>query len=93
MTTIIFYEFLAAVDGSMSVQSRKILLFVDICATCLPYTSFLRNVKVAYFPPNCTSMLQPLNLGILKCFRLYYRNHLVQKAVYEDEFCKQYISL
>jgi len=27
---------------------------------------FLTNVKVAYYPPNATSMLQPLDLGIIK---------------------------
>jgi hypothetical protein len=52
MTTTIFTEFLRALDASMGVQGRNILLFVDNCAAHLQDMSFLRNVKVVYYPPN-----------------------------------------
>lgn len=29
----------------------------------------LKNITVFYFSPNCTSILQPLDLGIIKCFK------------------------
>jgi hypothetical protein len=80
MTTTIFTEFLRELDASMGVQSRNILLFVDNCATHPQDSSFPRNVKVVYYPPNCTSVLQPLDLGTIKCFKQLYRKHLVQKA-------------
>jgi hypothetical protein len=71
ITTTIFTEFLRALDASMGVQGRNILLFVDNCAAHPQDTLFLRNVKVVYYPPNCTSMLQPLDLGTIKCFKQF----------------------
>jgi hypothetical protein len=44
-------------------------------------TSFLRNVKVIRYRANCTSVLQPLDLGVIKCYKLLYRKRLVQTAV------------
>jgi hypothetical protein len=65
----------------MGAQNRNILLFVDNCAAHPEDTSFLRNVKVIQYPANCTSVLQPLDLGVLKCYKQLYRKHLVQTAV------------
>jgi hypothetical protein len=81
MTRIIFIKLLRALDASMGVQSRKILLFVDSCAAYLQDTSFAKKAKVAYYPPNCTSMLQYLYVDIIKCFKQYYRKRLAQNAV------------
>jgi hypothetical protein len=39
--------------------------FVDNCAPHSKDTSFLRNVKVVRYLVNCTSTLQPLDLGII----------------------------
>jgi hypothetical protein len=39
-------------------------------------------MEVAYGPPNCTSMLQPLDLGIIQCFKQFYKTYLVRKVVY-----------
>jgi hypothetical protein len=65
----------------MGVQNRNILLFVDNCAAHPKYTSFLRNVKVIRYLANCTSGLQPLDLGVIKCYKQLYRKRLVQTAV------------
>ena len=35
------------------------------------------NVKVFYLPANTTSVLQPLDQGIIRTFKLYYRKLLV----------------
>jgi len=56
-------------------------LFVDRCAAHTQDTPFLRNVQVVYNPPNLTRMLQPLDLGIVRCFKQLYWKHLTQKSV------------
>jgi hypothetical protein len=81
MTTDIFSSFLHSLDASMGVQNRNILLFVDNCAAHPKDTSFLRNVKDIRYPTNCTSVLQPLALGVIKCYKQLYRERLVQTAV------------
>lgn len=81
MTTDIFLDFLHGLDASMGAQGRKIILFLDNCAAHPRELSFLRNVKVIFYPPNCTSVLQPLDAGVIKCFKGYYRKQLVERAV------------
>jgi hypothetical protein len=39
-------------------------------------------MKVVYGTSNCTSMLQPLDLGIIQCFKQFYKEYLVRKVVY-----------
>jgi hypothetical protein len=81
MTSEIFTDFLRALDASFGALGRKILLFTDNCATHSSDTSSLRNVNVVSYPPNCTSIIQPLDLGVIKCFKQVYRKQLVQRAV------------
>jgi hypothetical protein len=81
MTSEIFRDFLHALQASFSALCRKILLFADNCVAHSAGTSSLKNVKVVFTPPNCTSITQPLDLGVIKCFKQVYRKQLVQKAV------------
>jgi hypothetical protein len=82
MTTNIFSSFLRSLDASMVAKNRNILLFVDNCAVHPKDTLFLRNVKVIRYLENCTSVLQPLDLGVIKCYKQLYKKHLMQTAVY-----------
>jgi hypothetical protein len=66
MTTESFCSFLHSLDMQMGVQKRQMILFVDNYAVHPKDTSFLRNVKVKQYPANCTSKLQPLDLGIIQ---------------------------
>jgi hypothetical protein len=52
VTQAIFTDYLRALDAKMSSHNRKILLFLDQCAAHPQDTSYLKNVKVVYFPPN-----------------------------------------
>lgn len=79
MTAKIFMEYLQAFDKNMKEQNRKVLLFLDN-APCHPEVD-LDNVKLIYLPPNTTSCTQPLDAGIIKIFKMKYRqilmNHLL----------------
>jgi hypothetical protein len=65
----------------MGLSNRKVLLFVDKCPVHPPDTTFLKNVKVVFLPANCTSRLQPFDLGVIHCLKAKYRKSLVQKAI------------
>jgi hypothetical protein len=52
-------------------------------------TPFLRNVTVVQYPANCTSALQPLDLGIIHSFKGYYRKRLVQASICRMESRKE----
>lgn len=81
MTANIFTEWLKKLDKDMKKRKRKILLFMDQSTAHPQDTDFLQNVKVVFFPPNCTSKLQPLDLGIIKNLKVHYRKRLVQHAL------------
>ncbi|XP_042911152.2 major centromere autoantigen B [Parasteatoda tepidariorum] len=67
----------------MKFQNPKIILFIDQCSAHPDLQ--LSNVRVEFFPANCTSKLQPCDLGIIRSFKVFYRKQLVRKAVAELE--------
>ena len=64
----------------MRMQDRKILLFIDNCSAH-PHLDF-SNIKLAFFPPNTTSKLQPMGAGIIQNFKLIYRKKLLRHALF-----------
>jgi hypothetical protein len=51
-------------DATASSQNRKILLFMDQCATNHQDSCYIKYVKVVFFPQNCT-IFQPPDQGII----------------------------
>lgn len=49
-------------------------------AACHPKLD-LSNIKLAWFPPNTTSVTQPMDQGIIYCVKLYYRRLLMQSLI------------
>ena len=45
------------------------------------------NIKVLFLPPNCTSKLQPLDLGIIQNFKLHYRKLLMRFVLAKIDQC------
>ena len=80
MTGEIWKEWLRSFDNKMQLQKRKVLLFVDNC----PAHSIVPNLKavtVHFLPPNTTAALQPMDQGVIKCFKSWYRKLLLGKMV------------
>ncbi|GBO11442.1 hypothetical protein AVEN_16332-1 [Araneus ventricosus] len=63
----------------MRLQKRKIFLFLDNCTPHLDLK--LKNVRVEFFPTNCTCQLQPLDPGIIRSFKAHYRKQQVRKSL------------
>lgn len=74
MTGEIFQNWLIDLDKQFQKKKRKILLFIDNCTA--HQVPNLKNVKVIFFPPNMTSYVQPMDMGMhllfvnLSIFRL-----------------------
>ena len=80
MTELIFREWLLKIDKNFASQNRKILLFVDNFSGHI-FDVTLKNVKLAFFPPNCTSKLQPMDQGIIAWFKHNYRSAMIRSLV------------
>ena len=80
MTGVLFTEWLLCIDVDMKKANRKILMFVDNC-TAHNNIPHLENIKIHFLPPNTTSTLQPLDQGIIKKFKMMYREEIVRAWV------------
>lgn len=84
MTNDIFRVILGKLNTRMKNKGRKILLFADNFSghKNLPNYS---NIEVKFFPANTTSVTQPMDMGIIKVFKNYYRSEIVWKIIDELE--------
>lgn len=89
MTCSLFEEFLSYMDSKMGCQDRKVILFLDNCSAHPKDTKSLRNIKVVFLPANTTSHLQPLDAGIIKNEKHFYRKCIVKRSLANEERGKQ----
>ncbi|XP_037803619.1 tigger transposable element-derived protein 6-like [Penaeus monodon] len=89
MSSEIFEEWVRKVDRKFWVDGRKIALIIDNCPTH-PTLSNLTNVQLVFLPPNTTSILQPMDQGVIRSLRAYYRGkavRLISRALEEKKPC------
>ena len=87
MTREIFLKWLNTLNNRMIRNGRNILLFLDNCPAHPP--AELSNMKIVFLPPNTTSLLQPLDAGIIKRVKMDYRSRLLSHLarVCDSEEC------
>ena len=79
MTSEIMTEFLTDFNKKMEKAKRKVVLFLDNAA-CHVHLE-MSNVKLIFLPPNTSSVCQPLDLGIIKTFKDFYKKKLLRHVV------------
>jgi hypothetical protein len=77
MTGEIFERFLK--DWDRRLGKRKILLLLDNCPAH-PRVR-LNNIKLQFFIPNATSVVQPCDQGIIQNFKVHYRKILLRRRI------------
>ena len=80
MTNPIFNEYLLDLNAYMASQNRKILLFLDNAPMHIvdeEKSLRLTHVNIPFFPPKFTSLLQPLDAGIIRSVEAPSRKHQV----------------
>jgi hypothetical protein len=81
MTCTLFEEFLQTLNAKMAAKNRNILLFIDNCAAHPKNVAHLSNVCVEFVPPNMTSVLQPVDQGIIKVLKHQFWKQLVERML------------
>ena len=80
MNSNIFIEHVRAIDRTMTMSNRKIALIIDNCPAH-PVIHDLNSVTLIFLPPNSTSMTQPMDCGVIWCFKTNYRRFLLTEQV------------
>jgi hypothetical protein len=68
----------------MRAEKRHILLLIDnFSGHFIKYKP--SNIQIEFFEPNLTSFIQPLDAGIICCFKAHYHGYFCQRAIDLDE--------
>ena len=74
----IFEESVHKLDQTFRMEGRKIALLIDNCPAH-PSVSNLTNVQLVFLPPNTTSVLQPMNQGVIRRLKAHYRGRVIRR--------------
>eukprot|EP00794_Sanderia_malayensis_P001774 gene1774-biopygen1618 len=76
----LFTEWVKEIDRKFAAEGRKIALIVDNCPAH-PTIDSLQAVELIFLPPNTTSKTQPMDQGVIRSLKAYYRTHVVKKYI------------
>ena len=80
MTARIYREFLFKWNCKLKAQGRKICLLVDNCPGHDKNVE-LSNIEVVFLPENTTSIIQPLDQGIIRNLKGHFRSKLHNRII------------
>lgn len=81
MNSAVFLRWLHTLDMRMQREKRHILLLVDNVSSHVRPLKLLTNVRLEYLPANTTSVLQPLDQGIILCIKRGFQHRKVNNSV------------
>ena len=80
MTSDLFREWLEMWDQQLRLKQRKILLLVDNFPAH-PKITTLVNVTLRFLPPNTTSLIQSMDMGVTRHLKGFYRSKLNSRII------------
>ena len=95
MTSDVWRKIMLDFDHKMRASNKKAILFCDNAACHTSENMGLSNTRISFLPPNVTSVIQPLDQGIIHAAKSHYRSQLIREMILEidtvgqvDEFAK-----
>lgn len=82
MNSLIFKQFLDFFDEQMKHHKVKAILFIDNAPSHITTFKY-DNFTPVYLPKNTTSVIQPMDAGIIKNFKDHYKRLLVNENVFQ----------
>lgn len=80
MDSGLFEEWVREQDRKFEREGRKVALIVDNCPAH-PNISNLKVINLVFLPPNTTSKTQPMDQGVIRATKAYYRQGVVKKVL------------
>ena len=75
----ILTEWLSMLNDQFASQKRNVLLLLDNFRD--HQMEKYSNITIKFYPTNCSSVLQPLNQGIIESFKIKYRTQLIMEKI------------
>jgi len=80
MTSALYQEWLEQWDRELGRQNREVLLLQDnFSGHIVP--EGLPNIRVENFMPNLTAHIQPMDQGIIRCFKAHYHRKYIERTM------------
>ena len=89
MNREIFEEWVRKLDRKFRADDRKIVLIIDTCPAHPPISN-LTNLQIVFLHPNTTSILQPMDQGVINSLKAHYLGRVVRllcRALERKEPC------
>ena len=80
MDSILFEEWVREIDRRFTAKGKKIALVIDNCPAHLSIDNLV-SVDLIFLPPNTTSKLQPMDQGVIRSLKAYYKSLSVRKLI------------
>ena len=85
MDSEIFSDYVRKLDTKFDAEGRKIVLIIDNCPAH-PNVDNLKAIQLVFLPPNTTSRTQPMDQGVIRALKAFYRTNVVRRQIkYVDE--------
>lgn len=80
MDSALFEEWVRGQDRKFECEGRKIALIVDNCPAH-PAISNLKAINLVFLPPNTTCKTQPMDQGVIRSTKAFYRGTIVRRYI------------
>ena len=80
MTAKMFNTWIENFDKEMRLLNKQAALILDNAPSHVCSTK-ITNTKLVFLPPNLTSIIQPLDAGIISCLKRKYKSKLVSSCI------------
>ena len=80
MDSTLFEEWVRELNVKFQNENRKIAFIINNCPAH-PTIADLSNVKLIFLPSNTASVSQPMDQGVIKCLKAFYRRRLINLMI------------
>ena len=80
MTSAIYSMYLRQWDAELRTQGRHVIYLHDNFSGHTIQDD-LTNIRCEFFAPNLTAHVQPMDAGIIRCFKAHYRSQFISRAI------------
>lgn len=84
MNYTLFNKWLLEWDFELEKLSKKILLVIDNCPAH-KISIELKNIEIKFIPPNLTSVIQPMDQGVISTFKSYFNSKKLSDIIEKVE--------